>query len=56
MLKYCAWCGSYQGPAEGEGYQIRRDVCEIDTATICPPCHDKVVEAHYQQHPDSNRI
>lgn len=50
LLKYCAWCGSYQGPAEGQGYQIRRDVCEIDTATICPPCHDKAVEEHHEQH------
>jgi hypothetical protein len=34
---------------EGQGYQIRRNICEIDTATICPPCHDKVVEEHLEQ-------
>ncbi|WP_158247071.1 hypothetical protein [Geothermobacter hydrogeniphilus] len=43
MLKYCAWCGNYQGAIEAEGYQIRRNVCEIDTSTICEPCHDKML-------------
>jgi hypothetical protein len=49
LLKYCAWCGAYQGMTEGQGYQIRRNMCEIDTSTICSPCHDKVVEEHQQQ-------
>ncbi len=38
MLSYCAWCGEYQGPKAGQGHQIRKNVCEIDTATICPSC------------------
>ncbi len=38
MLRYCAWCGEYQGAKAGAGYQIRKNVCEIDTATICPSC------------------
>jgi len=44
MLRYCAWCGSYQGAIKAEGYQIRRDVCEIDTTTICNPCHEKQLQ------------
>ena len=43
LLKYCAWCGSYQGAIRAEGYQIRANVCEIDTATICPPCLARLV-------------
>lgn len=43
MLKYCAWCGTYQGAIPAEGYQIRRNVCEIDTATICGACYDKML-------------
>lgn len=43
MLRYCAWCGTYLGVTEGRGYQIRRNICEIDTSGICPPCRDKVV-------------
>jgi len=46
VLKYCAWCGSFQGATEGQGYQIRSNVCEIDTTTICQPCHEKLVEEH----------
>jgi hypothetical protein len=38
MLRYCAWCGRFQGAVFGEGHQIRQDVCEIDTLTICPSC------------------
>lgn len=49
MLRYCAWCGSYQGPTKGQGYQIRSNRCEIDTTTICQPCHAKMVEDHKQQ-------
>lgn len=43
MLKYCAWCGNYQGAIRAEGYQIRDNVCEIDTATICPSCLARLV-------------
>ncbi len=42
MLRYCAWCGSYQGATAGEGHQIRQNVCEIDTATICPSCLERL--------------
>jgi len=49
VLKYCAWCGSYQGKTEGRGYQIRSNVCEIDTSTICPPCAERLVREHQQQ-------
>lgn len=49
VLKYCAWCGSYQGKTEGRGYQIRRNICEIDTSTICPPCAERLVREHEQQ-------
>jgi hypothetical protein len=38
VLTYCAWCGKYQGAKAGNGHQIRKDVCEIDSATICPSC------------------
>jgi hypothetical protein len=38
LLTYCAWCGKYQGAKAGKGHQIRKNVCEIDTATICPSC------------------
>jgi hypothetical protein len=38
LLRYCAWCGEYQGELKGEGHQIRKDVCEIDTSTICSLC------------------
>ena len=44
MLKYCAWCGKYQGLAAPGGHQIRKNICEIDTATICPTCWTKVVK------------
>ncbi|ALC18114.1 hypothetical protein DSOUD_3395 [Desulfuromonas soudanensis] len=44
MLRYCAWCGEYQGAIEGEGHQIRKDVCEIDTATICSLCLDLLLK------------
>ena len=44
MLKYCAWCGKYQGATKGEGHQIRKDVCEIDTATICPSCMTNILK------------
>ena len=44
MLKYCAWCGKYQGSVKAEGYQIRKDLCEIDTATICPSCFVRLVK------------
>ena len=44
MLRYCAWCGEYQGVTTGEGHQIRKDVCEIDTATICPACMTNLVD------------
>jgi hypothetical protein len=38
LLTYCAWCGKYQGAKTGKGHQIRKNVCEIDTTTICPAC------------------
>lgn len=41
MLRYCAWCGVYQGATPHPGYQIRRNVCEIDTSTICASCLSK---------------
>ena len=41
MLRYCAWCGVFQGATPHPGYQIRRNVCEIDTSTICPSCLSK---------------
>jgi hypothetical protein len=44
LLKYCAWCGKYQGATKGEGHQIRKDVCEIDTATICPSCMTNILK------------
>lgn len=51
MLKYCAWCGEFQGVTEGEGYQIRRNVCEIDTTTICPACLAKQAEIPPRERP-----
>jgi hypothetical protein len=45
MLKYCAWCGDYQGATSAAGYQIRANVCEIDTATICPSCLARLLTA-----------
>jgi len=51
MLKYCAWCGDYQGAINAQGYQIRRDVCEIDTATICRSCHDRMLHQLRKKHP-----
>lgn len=42
MLKYCAWCGEFQGAKAGEGHQVRKNVCEIDTTTICPNCFAEV--------------
>ena len=42
LLRYCAWCGSYQGSKVGVGHQIRKNVCEIDTTTICPVCLERV--------------
>jgi len=42
LLKYCAWCGTYQGAKLGAGHQIRKNICEIDTATICPACLERV--------------
>jgi hypothetical protein len=44
MLKYCAWCGKYQGATPGAGYQIRQNVCEIDTATICTVCLSRLTK------------
>jgi len=44
LLRYCAWCGEYQGATTGEGHQIRKNVCEIDTATICPSCMTGLME------------
>jgi hypothetical protein len=44
LLRYCAWCGEYQGAIEGEGHQIRKDVCEIDTTTICSACLDLLLK------------
>lgn len=43
MLKYCAWCGGYQGYTPGDGHQIHPDYCEIDTSTICRGCLVKVL-------------
>jgi len=40
VLKYCAWCGEYQGATESPGHQIRKHVSEIDTSTICPVCRE----------------
>ncbi|WP_291316120.1 hypothetical protein [Desulfuromonas sp.] len=42
MLRYCAWCGEYQGATSAKGHQIRKNVCELDTATICPSCMDRL--------------
>lgn len=42
MLRYCAWCGTYQGATDGVGHQIRKNICEIDTATICSSCLERV--------------
>ncbi|PLX97161.1 MAG: hypothetical protein C0621_00545 [Desulfuromonas sp.] len=42
MLRYCAWCESYLGATPAPGYQIRADLCEIDTTSICPSCYDRV--------------
>jgi hypothetical protein len=50
MLKYCAWCGIYQGATPAAGYQIRANVCEIDTATICPPCLAKLLATPEDDH------
>lgn len=44
VLKYCAWCGKYQGSVKAEGYQIRKNLCEIDTTTICPTCFMRLVK------------
>jgi hypothetical protein len=44
LLTYCAWCGNYQGPKAGQGHQIRKNVCEIDTTTICPDCLTELLE------------
>jgi len=44
LLTYCAWCGKFQGAKAGKGYQIRKNVCEIDTATICPSCLAEVLK------------
>ncbi|BCR03394.1 hypothetical protein DESUT3_04630 [Desulfuromonas versatilis] len=44
MLKYCGWCGKYQGVVEAQGHQIRKNLCEIDTTTICPPCLARVTQ------------
>lgn len=49
MLKYCGWCGLYQGVTEGAGYQIRKNICEIDTTTICEPCHEKLIYPQRQK-------
>ena len=43
MLRYCAWCNEYQGAVAGEGHQIREDLCEIDTSTICPRCRERLM-------------
>jgi hypothetical protein len=45
MLKYCAWCGAYQGATPAAGYQIRANICEIDTTTICPSCLPRLLTA-----------
>jgi hypothetical protein len=45
LLTYCAWCGKYQGAKAGTGHQIRKNVCEIDTATICPSCLTEMLKA-----------
>jgi len=42
VLRYCAWCGTYQGATSGTGHQIRKNICEIDTTTICPACMERV--------------
>jgi hypothetical protein len=44
LLKYCAWCGKYQGAIAAKGYQIRENISEIDTATICPSCMAKLMK------------
>lgn len=51
MLRYCAWCGIYQGSTPAAGYQIRKDVCEIDTATICPSCLSRLMETTQEDDP-----
>jgi hypothetical protein len=51
MLKYCAWCGAYQGAIPAAGYQIRENVCEIDTATICPSCLPRLLNAAQEKAP-----
>lgn len=45
---YCAWCDEYQGAKPGEGYQIRQNICEIDTATICPLCLARLLQEQLQ--------
>ncbi len=45
MLIYCAWCGNYQGSTPARGHQIRPNICEIDTSTICPPCLEKFIQS-----------
>jgi len=51
LLTYCAWCGKFQGAKAGQGYQIRKNVCEIDTATICPACLAEVLKAPTESQP-----
>jgi len=50
LLTYCAWCGEYQGAKTGKGYQIRKNVCEIDTATICPSCLAELLKKPSESH------
>jgi hypothetical protein len=54
VLRYCAWCNEYQGAIAGEGHQIRADLCEIDTTTICPACRDRLI-AEEEKNLDSPR-
>jgi hypothetical protein len=49
LLRYCAWCGEYQGVTTGEGHQIRKNICEVDTATICPACFARLVKDFQEQ-------
>lgn len=56
MLRYCAWCGQFQGPVSGRGHQIRKNVCEVDTSTICPSCFARVIKDLPDGSPTPNEL
>jgi len=51
LLRYCAWCGEYQGATSAQGHQIRKNICEIDTTTICAACLDQYLKKFGQKPP-----